>query len=343
MRVCWFGIYDPEYSRNKILIDGLRANGVDVVECNVRTKGLRKYRELIYMLRALQGQYDVLYCAFPVYISILIAYFFQNKPIVVDAFVSNYDSLVNDRAVYAFWHPYAWFCYVLDVLMVKLADEVVVDTKEHKRFWSSWKRGAHIHVVPVGAHSEEFFPIEMPKNDRVLVQFHGSYIPLQGIDRIVEAVRILKDDDRFRFRFIGKGQLYTEIYEQATRDNLPITFVPWLSIEELNRYLNEADIILGIFGDTKKTDRVVPNKVYQGLAVRKPVLTKDTPAIRNEFSEMELYMCDNDPEIIARTIMKIVAEPERSEQIAVLGYNKAKSSFSETVIGKKLYTVIKEN
>ncbi len=34
MRVCYFGTYRAEYSRNRIMIEGLRRNGVEVVECH---------------------------------------------------------------------------------------------------------------------------------------------------------------------------------------------------------------------------------------------------------------------------------------------------------------------
>ena len=33
MRVLAFGTYDPDYARNKNVLDGLRLNGVEVVEC----------------------------------------------------------------------------------------------------------------------------------------------------------------------------------------------------------------------------------------------------------------------------------------------------------------------
>ena len=32
MRVLYFGLYDPDYARNRVLISGLKKNGVDVIE-----------------------------------------------------------------------------------------------------------------------------------------------------------------------------------------------------------------------------------------------------------------------------------------------------------------------
>jgi hypothetical protein len=36
LRVCYFGTYRANYSRNQIMIEGLRRNGVEVVECHER-------------------------------------------------------------------------------------------------------------------------------------------------------------------------------------------------------------------------------------------------------------------------------------------------------------------
>ena len=34
LRVCYFGTYRAEYSRNRIMMEGLRKNGVEVIECH---------------------------------------------------------------------------------------------------------------------------------------------------------------------------------------------------------------------------------------------------------------------------------------------------------------------
>ncbi len=36
LRVCYFGTFRDNYSRNQIMIEGLRRNGVEVLECHAR-------------------------------------------------------------------------------------------------------------------------------------------------------------------------------------------------------------------------------------------------------------------------------------------------------------------
>jgi len=333
MKICWFGIYDPGYSRNKILIDGLRDNDVEVIECNDRSKGLVKYIHLVRKLIRLRNEYDYLYCAFPVYISIILAFLFQKRPIVVDAFFSKFEANVHDRKTHFKYHPTALFFFLLDRLMVALSDLVIVDTNEHKKFFSKWRNQDSIHVVPVGVHMAEFFPIlHEEKNTSFLVQFHGSYIPLQGIDRIVAAAHILRDEKAVRFRFIGNGQEYKMIRDLVLKQNLAIEFLPWLPIEELNKKLNEADVILGIFGDTLKTDKVIPNKLYQGLAVKKPLITKNTPAVRERFTDNDLILTSNDPAEIAEAIIKLYKDPILRKNLAESGYKKIQEEFTQKQI-----------
>ena len=54
-------------------------------------------------------------------------------------------------------------------------------------------------------------------------------------------------------------------------------WIDWVDADELPGVVAEHDVCLGIFGTTDKAPRVVPNKVYQGVASGCAVVTSDTP------------------------------------------------------------------
>ncbi len=56
--------------------------------------------------------------------------------------------------------------------------------------------------------------------------------------------------------------------------------IPWVDYDTLHQHIADADVCLGIFGTSAKAANAIPNKAYQILAVGRPLVTRDSPAIR---------------------------------------------------------------
>ena len=61
-----------------------------------------------------------------------------------------------------------------------------------------------IHPVYLGVDNQVFYPLPAAKR-LFLAHWHGSYIPAQGVEKIIEAARICANDSEIRFRLIGDG------------------------------------------------------------------------------------------------------------------------------------------
>ena len=79
--ICIFGNFDPGYSRNAVLLQGLKENGINIVECRTTAKGWRRYWELYIQHKAMKESYDFLLVAFPGQINVFLAKLFCKKPI----------------------------------------------------------------------------------------------------------------------------------------------------------------------------------------------------------------------------------------------------------------------
>ena len=64
MTVCYFGVFNPNYIRNKVLIEGLRRNGVDVVLCQDTSRGYKKYLALSKKYWAISHSYGIMVVGF---------------------------------------------------------------------------------------------------------------------------------------------------------------------------------------------------------------------------------------------------------------------------------------
>jgi glycosyltransferase involved in cell wall biosynthesis len=197
-------------------------------------------------------------------------------------------------------------------------------------------------VLYIGSDEETFYPIiDCKKSDGFTVTFIGTYIPLHVIHNILRAAKIIAEKNSdIRFTMIGEGQTFKENYRlYQDLGNTNVDFVPeFISREKLNIYYNQADLLLGIFGESYKACEVIPNKVYDALAVGRPILSMDSAAMRELFVDQEtVFLVEgNSPEKIAEYILMLYKEDKLLHQVAKNGHLFFKQRFSREVLELQL-------
>jgi glycosyltransferase involved in cell wall biosynthesis len=93
---------------------------------------------------------------------------------------------------------------------------------------------------------------------------------------------------------------------------------------------------------TAKARRVIPNKAFQALACRAPLITADTPAARELLvhDESALLVPPGDPAALADAIRRLAADPELARRIAAGGRAAYEREASETVLGRRWRSLI---
>lgn len=366
IRVCYFGTYSrgEEYARNNAIMGGLSANGALVFPCQVDVwptheekmaalhQGpleqagafLRAYVRLIFKyLRT--PDHDFLCVGYIGHIDMfparLLAWL-KRKPVVFDAFYSLYDTVIEDRGLYPRGSLRARLLRWIDRWSCRLADLVLLDTWAHVDYFGEEFRlpRSKFLAIPLGTDEKNFFPRPWPEDDDILdVISYSSYIPLHGIDIQLEAAAKLTGEPNIRFTFVGKGQLYPEMRAKAEALCLTnVRFIEWVAHAELVAMIAKADLCLGIFGRTKKAARVIPYKVYEALAMQKPVITGDSKAAR-ELLQNEVHVLLSpmgDADALARKIRLLRDQPELRKQIAQEGHRR----FLEHCTGAKMAEAI---
>jgi glycosyltransferase involved in cell wall biosynthesis len=347
MKILYFGIYDPKYSRNAVIIKGLRENGIDVLECRYNRKGALKFICLFWRYWRFFGKYDIMIIGFPGHEVMFLARFLTRKPIIFDAFTSHYGGYILDRKYYSKRSPRAYYYRFLDKWSCRLADLVLLDTQAHIDFFikefglppEKFKR------IWVGADDNIFYRsiTAQKENEIFTVLFFGTFIPLQGAEHIIRAAKILEKENVI-FHIIGDGQEKPMAVSLARGLKLKnVIFTGMISPEDLRSEIEGADVCLGIFGDTPKTPLVIPNKVYIALAVGKPVITADTPAIRELFDEKDLlFVKAASPRSLADGIIKLKDHPALRESLAQNGFSKFAKFASPNILGQELMGAINE-
>jgi len=368
VKICYFGTYEREYPRNRVVIDALRTAGMDVVECHIPVWELTRHKtgrffhplSLLSLAGRIAGGYlrlaarflrmaggiDLVVVGYIGQLDVLLVrtlmVFRGPNRLVFNPLVSLYDTLIDDRGLFAPGSLPARLLFALDRSAFRRSDRILLDTNVHIDYISdkfSIDRSRFERLFVSADESVFKARREKPEEEPFVVLFVGKFIPLHGLDHIIRAAGLLRDDSRIRFRIVGTGQLYDQIMDLCRRlkiDN--IEFIDWIPYRDLPREMSRAHVCLGIFSRGGKTARVIPNKVFQGLAVGLPVITGDTPASR------ELIAGDRDailvpvgqPAELARAIRSLKNDPRRRKEIAAQGLALFQRRCRREVLGLQL-------
>ena len=368
LKVCYFGTYRAEYSRNQIMIQALRSTGVEVLECHERlwhgiddrvetVRGgwlkprfwIRVIRSYISLLRKFReiDDYDLLIVGYPGQFDIAIARilcWIHRKPLVWDIFMSIY-LIALERGLDQKNHLIVNLIYLWEKIACQLPDLLIIDTFEYAK-WFQEIYGIdrnRFKFIPTGADNLVFKPplLQKQQSDHFNVVYYGTFIPNHGVGYIMEAAKILNPHNEIHFILIGDGPDRDKAIEYAEKNALKnITFIEWLSKESLIDQMVSANISLGAFGKTPQSLMTVQNKIYEGLALRLPVITGESPAITQAFTHGEnIYLCDrSNPESLAQAILHLYNDPDLRKHIAKNGFAEYQLKYSVQKLGEQYKT-----
>lgn len=231
----------------------------------------------------------------------------RHKEIIIDFFISIYDTFVDDRKKVPKESLVAGFMKWIDRFTLQKANRVITDTKEHGKYFCEefLIDQEKIRTVYLEANREIYFPQLVEKEgkwkDKYLVLYFGSILPCQGIEVILKAIDILKDNKKIQFLIIGP------IKDLKERENLE--HIPWVSQTELAKYIAMSDLCLaGHFNkDIGKARRTIPGKAYIYEAMNKKIILGDNLANREVFIEDErhFFVEMGNAELLAKIIQNI--------------------------------------
>lgn len=364
LRVLAFGTYDADrHPRVRVLLEGLRRHGARVAECNVPL-GLSTARRVAVLrepwrLPALAGHLarswtrlaidarhvrggrrpDVVLVGYLGHFDVLLARaLFPRTTVVLDHLVFAADT-ARDRGVGGGLR--GRLLRGLDVIALRCADIVLVDTAEHAAMVPSVYR-SRVVVVPVGADSSWFAAGRAALrardqgpdgHDRLGVIFFGLMTPLQGAAVVAAAVREL--GDTVRATVVGAGQDSADV-EAALQGAAGVVRRSWVPPAELPGLVASHDVCLGIFGTGTKAQHVVPNKVYQGAAAGCAVVTSDTAPQSRALGDGAVFVPPGDPGALADALRGLAEHPLRLAELREAATARAHERFTPEAVTAEL-------
>jgi len=340
--VLFCGAWDegPGYPRTTSLRRGLAQCGIDVRECRVPGLGRTK-KDLLRApwrwpaaflrhradRRRLRDQVRAAVAArrprcivvpYPGHAVVETVRRATDVPVVLDLFLSAYDTVVEDRRIAEPGSLLAAFVQRLDTRACGAADLVLLDTPENAAYVAS--------LTGLPADRFAWLPVDDPEapatpapwrestNGALRVLFFGTGVPLHGLSVLIDAVARVP---AVELTLVG-GTAADRDHAQptlGTRLRLEPSFVDRRRLATL---LDETQIVAGVFGSSGKTQRVVPFKLVHALAAGRPVVTADTPAVNGwlDGSGACFTTPAGDAAALANELAALAADPARVARAA---------------------------
>jgi glycosyltransferase involved in cell wall biosynthesis len=372
VKVCYFGTYREEYSRNKIMIAALESAGINVVTCHVTLwhsiqdrveitengwkkpnfwwRVIKTYAKLVWKFMRIED-FDILMIGYPgqfdVFLGKLFA-FFTGKPLVWDVFMSIY--LIAKERNLDQKSPFSVKmirCFEKSAL--KLPDLLIQDTAEYVQWFQKEYDIApeRFSLIPTGADDRVFKPLKLAPekdNEKFVVLYYGTYIPNHGVALIAQAALTLIAHDDIHFEMIGDGPEKASFETFVTEKGLSnVNMINLMPQEQLLVHIAKADICLGAFGNTPQSLMTVQNKIYECLAMGKPVITGESPAVATCLPKNSLMTCSREePWDLAETILVLKNDPTLRQRLALNAAKVFEQNFNIKSLGNQLKTNLKD-
>jgi len=159
-----------------------------------------------------------------------------------------------------------------------------------------------------------------PNDGSFTIIHHGTITENYGIQAIIEAVSLLRNQIPIRFKIFGKGEYRRTLEDLAKtlRVKKEVNFMGYVSQEKLLEEIEKADAgVLALLNEYQS-----PNKLFELVALGKPVIASSLQTIRQHFNGDSLkYFRVGDAKNLARCILELYRNPSQRASLVVNASN----------------------
>lgn len=183
-------------------------------------------------------------------------------------------------------------------------------------------KGIPVAKVPLAA---EKIPFRHAKSDQRIIGYIGQLYPMQGVDILIEAMKYIPGA---RLSIIGGGEkdlrrlrtLAAEIHV-AERVDFHGFVSPRMAMEKAMK----SDVMVICALDRGKRRYAAHTKLYEYMAMGKPIVAVDLPSVREEVTEGRdaILARPEDPKDLAEKISLVLDNRALAESLAIGAYTSA--------------------
>lgn len=219
----------------------------------------------------------------------------------------------------------------LEKWSISLADQIITVNVACKRIFSSRSCKPEKIGVVMNAPAEAIFPYRPANsyatrdpNAPIRIMYHGSLVERNGLGLAIDALALLQDTlPLAELRVFGKNTPYLEQMLDKVKTLGLESKVRYLGPKTLEALVGEIEACdVGVIPNPLNsfTEINTPTRIFEYLALGKPVIAPTTLGIRDYFEPNTLFFFNpGDAGDLASTIVKVASDPKQAIQVAEFG------------------------
>ncbi len=218
---------------------------------------------------------------------------------------------------------------------------------------TSSPKGKRVELIPNGADPSMFDPADDGAEFRRAHALEGQFVVLYAgahgmsndLDVLLDAAKLLADDDKIRFALLGDGKEKPALQARAAQMGLTnVTFLPSVPKSEMPAALAAADACIAILKPLEEYKTTYPNKVFDYMAAGRPLVLAIDGVIREavEAAGCGLFVQPGNPVAMAEAIRKLARDPKQSRLMGLKGRKYLEENFSREKMAGKLLGLLDE-
>jgi len=167
------------------------------------------------------------------------------------------------------------FCWLIRI-QLQLADLIITATPQLKEWVMKESKNEKVFVIPNGANVSLFVPkasADEPADKYVI--FFGALAAWQGLDVVLQAVKLTNWPSAIKLKIVGDGQLAYSVKQAASEMPERIDYLGKLPYQQLPSVINKSLASLVSSQDRESTG-LFPLKLFESMACGVPVIVLTT-------------------------------------------------------------------
>ncbi|MDL0121112.1 glycosyltransferase family 4 protein [Halobacterium salinarum] len=147
-------------------------------------------------------------------------------------------------------------------------------------------------------------------DDEFIISYIGGFTPQRGLELAIESmVDVLQEVPNARLILVGDGRdsYVTKLKNKAKSLDVydRIEFTGWVEFEKVRSYYEASDVSLAPMRQNHKLNDILPNKLFQSMAFRTPVIVSDIQSMKQIVQETKSGFVIGDPYSLSEAILEL--------------------------------------